>query len=128
MNPTLLGLVVSLAGFTPSNLQEPPKKDANQAPSDVLDVKLGEVRFKYQPPLPKYPKAASEAGISGNVFLVIVVDEEGKVELAKALSGPPELYSVSEEFWSKHLFYPYQKEGRVRAVRFTVVAPWRLSR
>ncbi len=128
MIPGILGIVMSLAGLSLTTTQEPPKQEGNQTLGEVLDVKLSDVRFKYQPPPPKYPKAASEAGVSGNVILVIVVDEEGKVELAKAISGPPELHLASEQYWSKHLFYPYQKDGRARAVRFTVTAPWRLRR
>jgi TonB family protein len=42
-------------------------------------------------PNPAYPAAAKQAGIKGTVEVAVVVDEEGKVISAEALSGPVEL-------------------------------------
>ncbi len=38
--------------------------------------------------VPRYPEAAKEAGVTGEVVVEVVVDEQGMVTAAKAISGP----------------------------------------
>jgi protein TonB len=42
-------------------------------------------------PQPVYPKAARDADIKGNVTVEVVINEEGSVISARAISGPDEL-------------------------------------
>ena len=57
-------------------------------------------------PAPSYPKSAKKARTQGDVVVEVIVDEEGKVFAAKAVSGPPELYGVSETAARKARFTP----------------------
>jgi TonB family protein len=44
---------------------------------------------------PTYPRSAQAAHITGNVVVEIIIDEDGKVISAKALSGPDELQEAA---------------------------------
>jgi len=46
--------------------------------------------------LPTYPEAAKAAGISGGVTVEILIDEQGNVEKATAVSGPEALREAAE--------------------------------
>jgi len=46
---------------------------------------------------PVYPEDAKAAGISGRVAVEVVIDEEGKVEKATAVSGPEALREAAEQ-------------------------------
>jgi len=46
-------------------------------------------------PLPVYPPIAKAARASGTVRVQVVVDEEGKITLAKAISGHPLLQQAA---------------------------------
>src|SRR5215203_2537110 len=48
-------------------------------------------------PKPPFPREALEAGADGTVKVEVVIDGEGSVVSAKAVSGNPLLYAVSEE-------------------------------
>ncbi|HEV7903503.1 MAG TPA: energy transducer TonB [Pyrinomonadaceae bacterium] len=48
-------------------------------------------------PNPAYPAAAREAGVSGTVEVAIVVDEDGRVISAEAVSGPEQLRAAAVE-------------------------------
>ncbi|HEY1404311.1 MAG TPA: TonB family protein [Pyrinomonadaceae bacterium] len=48
-------------------------------------------------PVPRYPAAARAAGVTGTVEVAVVVDEEGAVISAEALSGPDELREAAVE-------------------------------
>jgi Gram-negative bacterial TonB protein C-terminal len=53
---------------------------------------------------PTYPRAAREAGASGTVQVRVLIDETGKVISAKAISGHPDLWKVSEDAASQSEF------------------------
>lgn len=57
-------------------------------------------------PVPVYPKALKEKGISGKVEVEVLIDETGKVVSAKAVSGAPELYESAVEAAKKATFSP----------------------
>jgi TonB family protein len=57
-------------------------------------------------PKPKYPRAARESGASGVVVVRVLIDENGKVISAKAISGHLDLREVSEEAASRAEFTP----------------------
>jgi TonB family protein len=57
---------------------------------------------------PAYPEEASKKHIEGTVTIRIVVDKNGKVASAKAISGPPELFRRSVEAAMQYQFEPPQ--------------------
>lgn len=61
---------------------------------------------------PSYPKAARETGASGPVQVRVVIDETGKVIYAKAISGHPDLWKVSEDAASQSEFSPTKLAGQ----------------
>lgn len=71
-------------------------------------------------PKPKYPKAARESGASGTVVIRVLIDENGKVIDAKAISGHPDLREASEEAASRAEFTPTTLAGRPVKVSGTI--------
>jgi TonB family protein len=63
-------------------------------------------------PAPSYPQEAQLAGATGVVAVQIVVNEQGKVETAKALSGHPLLQSVAVMAALKAEFKPLLVNGQ----------------
>jgi TonB family protein len=63
-------------------------------------------------PTPRYPSAAKEAGVSGTVEVSIVIDEEGKVIAAEAVSGPDELREAAVEAARKARFSVTRLSGQ----------------
>jgi TonB family protein len=71
--------------------------------------KIGEVRGSIKRkaaylPKPSYPRQALEAGADGAVRVEVVIDNEGVVVAAKAVSGHPLLHVVAEETARKTKF------------------------
>ena len=56
--------------------------------------------------IPNYPAIASKAHASGTVFVRVVIDEQGKVIAAKAISGHPLLWAASVQAAKNSLFSP----------------------
>ncbi len=71
-------------------------------------------------PKPKYPKAARESGASGTVVVRVLIDENGKVISAEAVSGHPDLREASEEAASRAEFTPTTLAGRPVKVSGTI--------
>jgi TonB family protein len=71
-------------------------------------------------PKPKYPKAARESGASGVVVVRVLIDENGKVIEANAISGHPDLREVSEYAASQAEFTPTTLAGRPVKVSGTI--------
>ena len=98
-------------------------------PSDrVLDISSAEIRIKYIDPTNPYPKEAKDSKIEGFVTLTIIVDKDGKVSSARAISGPDLFRRAAEEYWSKTLLFPYLKNGAPRIVRFTANLSFRVKK
>ncbi len=100
--------------------QSPPapvavSKPAPKAPAigEVLNAKA--VRL----PQPTYPAKAKRAGASGSVSVQVVVDEKGKVESARAVSGHPLLQEAAVAA-ARLAEFPPKKVGR-KAVKVTGV-------
>jgi TonB family protein len=62
-------------------------------------------------PLPIYPEIARAARASGTVTVQIVIDEEGRVEKAKAVGGHPLLQSAAVEAAYQARFSPTRLSG-----------------
>jgi TonB family protein len=58
--------------------------------------------------VPAYPAAASQQHIEGTVVVRIVVNKDGRVTAAKALSGPAELFQPSVQAAKQYQFEPPQ--------------------
>jgi TonB family protein len=63
-------------------------------------------------PKPSYPNAARQSGASGVVVVRVLIDENGKVISAEAISGHPDLREVSEEAASRAEFTPTKLSGQ----------------
>ncbi|MBA3715375.1 MAG: TonB family protein, partial [Pyrinomonadaceae bacterium] len=70
-------------------------------------------------PQPTYPAKAKRAGASGRVSVQVVVDEKGKVESARAVSGHPLLQEAAVAA-ARRAEFPPKKVGR-KAVKVTGV-------
>jgi periplasmic protein TonB len=71
-----------------------------RVPSQVLVSKIVSL------PKPAYPIIAKQAGIQGSVNVQILVDENGKVISAQALSGSPMLTSAARDAATRARFTP----------------------
>lgn len=76
------------------------KDNTTEKPEEILSV--GEVRGTIKRkavflPKPRYPQEALEAGADGTVKVEVAIDAEGSVVTAKAISGNPLFFAVSEE-------------------------------
>ncbi|HEY7544524.1 MAG TPA: energy transducer TonB [Blastocatellia bacterium] len=74
---------------------------------------------------PSYPIAAASAGISGAVVVEIVIDEEGKVMSARAISGPPQLCDAAIEAARRWQFRPTTLSGEPVKVIGTITFNFR---
>ena len=63
-------------------------------------------------PAPVYPEIARRSRTSGKVEVEVVVDENGKVISARAVSGPPTLREVAAEAASRARFSPTKLSGQ----------------
>ncbi len=70
-------------------------------------------------PMPVYPEFARSTGISGMVRVEIVIDENGKVTSAHALSGPAQLHQAAVKAALRAKFSPAMRAGK--PVKITAV-------
>ena len=61
--------------------------------------------------LPEYPDAAVKAGLKGDVFFKIIIDETGKIILTEPIEGQPLLIAASMDALRDVRFRPYQLNG-----------------
>ena len=60
---------------------------------------------------PAYPEAARKKNLSGEVLLLVVVSDEGKVQRTYHLSGDPILAGAAETAVKRWRYKPYQIYG-----------------
>lgn len=70
---------------------------------------------------PEYPKAAKYVMAKGTVNVEILIDENGNIESAKAVSGHPLLRAESEKAALKTRFKPKKMSGKPVKVRGIIV-------
>jgi len=63
-------------------------------------------------PKPEYPAIARSARQSGTVSVQVIVDEDGRVISAKAVSGPPLLQAAAAKAAAEALFSPTKLSGK----------------
>jgi len=94
--------------------------------SDPVEVNFNKIRVKHQPDAPAYPPEAKAQRIQGTVVVVLVIDVEGKVTEAKAISGPSELHACAVGYARTWEFEPVKVKGKPVAARFKLTMPFRL--
>lgn len=79
-------------------------------------------------PAPEYPAAAAAARVHGEVTVHAVVDPDGKVIYARAVSGPALLRDAAQEAVQKWRYSPLLDNGKPIAVTTTAVLDFRFAR
>ena len=73
------------------------------------DVETGQA---LELPKPRYPQMARMAHVSGQVVVQLIIDVDGTVMAAAAVSGHPLLYGVSVEAAKNSKFSPTKLDGK----------------
>ena len=73
------------------------------------DVETGQA---LELPKPRYPQMARMAHVSGQVVVRLIIDVDGTVMAAAAVSGHPLLYGVSVEAAKNSKFSPTKLDGK----------------
>jgi TonB family protein len=81
----------------------------------------------FSPP-PAYPAAAAAARVHGQVTVHAVVDPDGKVIYARAVSGPPLLRDAAEEAVQRWRYSPLLDNGKPIAVTTVAILDFRVAR
>ncbi|HMF55519.1 MAG TPA: energy transducer TonB [Pyrinomonadaceae bacterium] len=71
-------------------------------------------------PEPVYPREARDSGASGTVNVQVLVDEQGNVVEAQAISGPPALQQAAVDAARQARFTPVTIQGQPVKVRGTI--------
>lgn len=77
--------------------------------------------------LPVYPEIARKAGITGKVFVEILIDTKGAVEEARVIKGHPMLNEAALEAVRQWQFSPAKQRERLVKVRMTFPVDFRLK-
>lgn len=79
-------------------------------------------------PAPAYPAAASAARVEGQVTVQAVVNPEGKVVSARAVSGPPMLRDAAKEAVQRWRYSPLLDNGKPIAVTTVAILDFKVAR
>ena len=103
-------------GVSVKDLQEaspPQEKAEGELPPKNLSSPLGVLKGRaLKLAQLEYPASAKNAGVSGSVEVKVLIDEQGKVISAEAISGDPLLRDASVEAAKNSLFSPTQLDGK----------------
>ena len=105
--------------------REPPRPPSAEAessiPTDLARKTTQELERAIRKCVePAYPPLAKVARVGGEVKVDIVIDEEGNVVLARAVSGHPLLKEAAEQAAKKWKFKPIVVEGNPSKVVGTI--------
>lgn len=103
------------AVFPPSDLPKVPQVSGRLLLDNVIEQVI-----------PEYPKDARELGVPGSIRVELVVDQDGKVIFAQALSGHPLLQAAAQEAARQWRFLPILLEGKPSRVRAVLIFNFRL--
>jgi TonB family protein len=78
-------------------------------------------------PAPAYPAAASAARVEGQVTVQAVVNPEGKVVSARAVSGPPLLRDAATEAVQRWRYSPLLENGKPVAVTTVAILDFKVA-
>ncbi|MDP3274475.1 MAG: energy transducer TonB [Deltaproteobacteria bacterium] len=76
---------------------------------------------------PEYPEEVRAQGISGTVFVGVIIGEDGHVMQAVALRGPEPLREVARQAALRWHFAPYVIEGLAVRIRYVLRFPFELT-
>ena len=93
---------------TPDLAEAPPTEPGSKSKMVRGGILNGKAVSK---PLPEYPEEARAAGVEGAVSVQVVVDEEGGVVSARAISGPELLRPAAEAAARQARFSPTRLSG-----------------
>jgi TonB family protein len=79
-------------------------------------------------PAPEYPPAASAARVHGEVMVKAVVDPDGNVIYARAVSGPPLLRDAAKEAVQRWRYRPLLFNGKPIAVTTTAILDFKFAK
>lgn len=119
--PALL-LAIGL-GLTTLSATDAPKP----SPTAPVEMEWKKIKVKHQPQAPAYPPEAKAQRIQGTVVVVVTIDAQGKVQDAKAISGPPELHACAVGYARTWEFEPAKVKGKPVPARFKLTMPFRLK-
>ncbi|WP_243321195.1 M56 family metallopeptidase [Geothrix sp. SG200] len=117
-------LLAAVLGLTTLSATNAPK--SAPAASDPVEMDWKKIKVKHQPDAPAYPPEAKAQRIQGTVVVVVTIDAQGKVQDAKAISGPPELHACAVGYARTWEFEPARVKGKPVAARFKLTMPFRL--
>ena len=78
-------LISSLIAIPKSELIEPPQEDPYAAFAETMPAPVGGLEAVVKKII--YPEIAKKAGLSGKLYLLIYVDEQGRVDDVKVIKG-----------------------------------------
>ncbi len=78
-------------------------------------------------PAPAYPPAASAAHVEGQVTVQAVVNPEGKVVSARAVSGPPQLRDAATEAVQRWRYSPLLDNGKPVAATTVAILDFKVA-
>ncbi len=125
--PPLRGLAILLAAATLLGATALAAGQAHPAAPAIHDLDFHRIRVRYRPAPPAYPVEAKAKHITGTVVVEVVVDTHGRVESAKALSGPEALRSTAVAYAKAWRFQPARLDGKPVVARFKLTMPFRLQ-
>ena len=91
------------------------------------EISNPDIQVKRIAPIPRYPAKALKDRISGDVTLIVTINEQGIPTKAKAVSGPVALMQSAEEILMKTEFKPAQGKALAGETTFNFVMPFRLK-
>jgi protein TonB len=100
------GVIVDSADSMPNNAPAPTPKPKGPISGGVLNGRAISL------PLPSYPPIAKAAKAAGTVVVQVLIDENGKVMQAHAVSGHALLRKAAEEAALTARFAPTQLSGQ----------------
>ncbi|HJW32133.1 MAG TPA: M56 family metallopeptidase [Holophagaceae bacterium] len=96
------------------------------SPTAPVEMDWKKIKVKHQPDAPAYPPEAKAQRIQGTVVVVVVIDAQGKVQDAKAISGPSELHACAVGYAKTWEFEPVKVKGKPVPAKFKLTMPFRL--
>ncbi len=120
--PALVLVLVLGLGLSTLSATDAPK------PSSTAPVEMAwkKIKVKHQPEAPAYPPEAKAQRIQGTVVVAVTIDVQGKVQDAKAISGPSELHACAVGYARAWEFEPVKVKGQPVPARFKLTMPFRL--
>lgn len=94
-------------------------------PQNLAGITPANVIFS---PAPQYPAAAAAARVHGQVTVHAVVDPDGNVIYARAVSGPPLLRDAAQQAVQRWRYRPLLDNGKPIAVTTTAIVDFKFAR